>query len=407
MIMIMKKCICYLLFSVLSLSLFSCASEKQEKEPGLKDALKDKFYIGTALNRDQYMGYNCAAQKVILQHFDAIVAENCMKSMLLQPREGEFFFDNADKFVEFGEKNNMLITGHTLIWHSQAPRWFFVDENGKDVSREVLIERMKNHIYTVVGRYKGKVKGWDVVNEAIEDNGVWRKSKFYQIIGEDFIKLAFQFAHEADPDAELYYNDFSMARKGKREAVVRMVKSLQEQGIKIGGIGMQGHLMMDDPSVEEFEKSILAFSELGMTVMVTELDLSALPSPWKNVGANVSDAVGYQEKMNPYPNGLPADVESEWEDRYMDFFNLFLKHSDKISRVTLWGVSDATSWKNDFPVRGRTDYPLLFDRDYKAKPIVSKIMEAAENHGSRKFSKTYKVNNNVSFQVEGKISEVK
>lgn len=376
----MKKSISYLLLVFVSLLLSSCHNPKNnaqqsQKQPVLKEIFKDKFHIGVALNRQEFMGFNTKANDEIKQHFNSIVAENCMKSMFLQPKEGEFFFDDADKFIEFGLKNNMHIIGHTLIWHSQVPGWFFKDDKGNDVSADVLKERMRKHIHTVVGHYKGKVKGWDVVNEAIEDNGEWRKSKFYNIIGEDFIKYAFQFAHEADPDAELYYNDYSMSLDGRREGVIRMVKSLQQQGIKIDGIGMQGHVNMNGPKIDDFEKSILAFSGLGLKVMITELDLSALPSPWENVGANISDAVEYQEKMNPYPNGLPLDVEKQWEERYMQFFKLFLKHQDKIDRVTLWGLSDATSWKNDFPIRDRVDYPLLFDRDYNPKPIIGKLAE--------------------------------
>jgi Beta-1,4-xylanase len=350
-------------------------SQDNKNEATLKSAFKNNFYIGAALNVKQILGYDTAATRVLLQHFNSIVAENCMKSELIQPQEGKFNFYDADKFVELGEKNNMHIIGHTLVWHSQTPRWFFIDENGNDVSREILIERMRNHIHTVVGRYKGKVKGWDVVNEAILDNGSWRKSKFYEIIGEDFVKLAFRFAHEADPSAELYYNDYSMSLPGRRDGVIRLVKSLQEEKIKIDGIGMQGHLNMDSPTIEDFEKSILAFSNLGVKVMITELDLSALPSPWSNMGANISDTVAYQAKMNPHINGLPQEVEKIWEERYLDFFKLFLKHQDKISRVTLWGLSDANSWKNDFPIKGRTDYPLLFDRNYQAKPVVVRIID--------------------------------
>ncbi|NDV80884.1 endo-1,4-beta-xylanase [Bacteroides sp. 51] len=373
----MKKNTYYLLAICLICVLASCKNlktdDKQAQVSVLKETFKNKFHIGVALNKQEFMGFNTKASEAIATHFNSIVAENCMKSMFLQPKEGEFFFNDADKFIGFGEKNNMHIIGHTLIWHSQAPGWFFRDKEGNDVSAEVLTQRMKNHIHTVVGRYKGRVKGWDVVNEAIEDNGEWRKSKFYQIIGKDFIKLAFQFAHEADPDAELYYNDYSMALDGRRATVVQMVKSLQEQGIRIDGIGMQGHVDMYGPSINDFEKSILAYAGLGMKVMVTELDLSVLPSPWENVGANISDAIDYQEQMNPYPAGLTENMEQQWEARYMDFFKLFLKHHDKIDRVTLWGLSDATSWKNDFPIKDRVDYPLLFDRDYNPKPIVSKF----------------------------------
>jgi endo-1,4-beta-xylanase len=347
------------------------------KPTTLKKALKNDFYIGTALNRSQYLGQDAKAYELVPKQFSAIVAENCMKSEKLQPREGEFFFDDADKFIAYGEKNKMFITGHTLIWHSQAPRWFFVDSEGKEVSKEVLIERMRKHIHTVVGRYKGKIKGWDVVNEAIEDNGEWRKSKFYKIIGPDFVKLAFQFAHEADPKAELYYNDYSMALEGRRNGVVNMVKELQRQGVKIDGIGMQGHIGMDYPSIQDFEKSILTFAGLGMKVMITELDLSALPTPQGNRGANIADMAAYNEKINPFKNGITPEAEAAWENRYLDFFKLFLKHKDKITRVTLWGVSDAGSWKNNFPVRGRTDYPLFFDRQYNPKKIVQLVIDEA------------------------------
>ena len=269
----------------------------------------------------------------------------------------------------------MFIVGHTLIWHSQAPDWFFVDEKGKDVSREVLIERMKNHITTIMTRYKGRIDGWDVLNEAVMDDGTLRNSKFLEIIGEDYIKLAFQFAHEADPDAELYYNDYSMAHEAKYKGVVDMVKKLQAENIKIDAIGMQGHMIMSFPTVDAFEKSLLAFSDLGVKVMVTEMDISILPNPRQDAGAEISDKVQYQKEMNPFADGLPEKETKELEDRYLDFFKLFVKHHDKISRVTLWGVSDANSWRNDWPMKGRADYPLLFDRAYKAKPVVEKIID--------------------------------
>ena len=364
----------------LGFSLLSCTSKvDNEQKNTLKGAFKDKFLIGTALNNDQFTEMDTAGARVAREQFSSIVAENCMKSMYIQPEEGKFDFTEADQFVEFGEKNNMVIIGHTLIWHSQAPGWFFVDEKGNDVSKEVLIERMKNHITTVVSRYKGRVHGWDVVNEAILDDGSWRQSKFYEIIGEDFVRLAFEFAHQADPDAELYYNDYSMAHEGKRNGTVAMVKSLQEKGVKIDGIGMQGHFTMDFPTLEEFEKSLLAFSELGVKVMITELDLGVLPNPKEDVGANISDTFEYERELNPYTEGLPDSVYMAWSNRINDFFELFLKHHDKISRVTLWGISDANSWKNDWPIKGRTDYPLLFDRDYQPKAIVKQIIGIVQN----------------------------
>lgn len=355
---------------------------KSDRNPvvTLKDAFAGKFHIGVAMGSHHINERDKSAIDVLGTHFNSIVAENVMKSGMIQVREGEFNFSEADKFIEFGKKHNLHIVGHTLIWHSQAPRWFFTDKDGNDVSPEVLTQRMKDHIHTVVGRYKGQVKGWDVVNEAILDDGSWRESKFYKILGEDFIKLAFQFAHEADPEAELYYNDFSMANSGKRDGVVRMIKNLQAQGIKIDGIGMQGHIGLEYPTIQEFEKSILAFSELGVNVMITELDLTVLPSPRRDMGADVATNVEYQQSLNPYTEGLPEDVQKKFEERYIAFFKLFLDHHDKISRVTLWGVNDGDSWKNGWPVKGRTDYPLLFNRDNTPKSVVSEIIQLAAKY---------------------------
>lgn len=349
--------------------------EKPVQTMSLKDAFQDKFLMGAALNVDQIMGRDTAALKVIKNHFNSVTAENCMKSMYLQPKEGEFFFDEADAFVGFAEANEIHIVGHTLIWHSQAPDWFFIDSIGNDVSREKLIERMRNHIQTVVGRYKGRVHGWDVVNEAFLDDGSWRTSKFYEIIGEDYISLAFQFAHEADPDAELYYNDYGMGIEGRRNSVVNLVKSLQENNIRIDGIGMQGHMGLDYPDIKEYEKSIISFADLGVYVMITEMDITVLPFPNPNVSAEVSLSYEYQQEMNPYADELPDSVYTLWEKRYVDNFELFLKYHDKISRVTLWGVSDANSWRNDWPMKGRTDYPLLFDRNYQPKQVVQLLTE--------------------------------
>ena len=371
----------YSLMTLLFLmGLFLCGcTQPQEEKITLKDAFKDSFYIGAAMSNAQLKGQDALGVDVIENNFSSIVAENCMKSGQIQPLEGKFSFDLADQFVAFGEQNNLHMVGHALLWHSQAPRWFFVDEEGNDVSREVLIERMRTHINTVVKRYKGAIKGWDVLNEAILDDGTLRNSKFLQIIGEDYIPLAFQFAHEADPGAELYYNDYNEWHVGKRETIVKLVNSLKEKGIRIDGIGMQGHMGMEYPSVKEYEEAIEAYAAAGVKVMITEWDISALPKASRNITSNISDTVAYKKEINPYTDGLPADVLSSWEKRYLDFFKLFIKHQEKISRVTLWGVSDAGSWKNDFPVVGRTDYPLLFDRNYKEKPVVQEIIKLIKN----------------------------
>ena len=341
---------------------------------GLKDAMGKDCLIGVAINQNQSAGVDAHATAIIDKHFNSIVAENCMKSERIQPREGFFTFMAADQFVRFGEQHHQKIIGHCLVWHSQAPSWFFTDNSGKQVSREVLIERMRKHITTLVSGYKGRIHGWDVANDAIEDDGSFRRSPFYQIIGEDFIELAFKFAHEADPNAELYYNDFSMGKPGKREGVCRLITRLKAAGCRIDAVGMQSHNGMDYPNLKEYEKSIVAFSKCGVKVMMTELDLNVLPNPQGFGGAAIEQNYEYQQKFNPYTEGLPEEMKKKTTARYMDFFKIYYRHRDKISRITLWGLHDATSWLNDWPVRGRTNYPLLFDRDYQAKPVVEEII---------------------------------
>ncbi|MDE5839928.1 MAG: endo-1,4-beta-xylanase, partial [Muribaculaceae bacterium] len=256
----------------------SCSSSNAEQIPTVKDHFKDDFLIGAALPVRHVDGLDPKADSIVTLHFNSIVAENCMKNEKIQPEEGKFFWDDADKFVKYGEDRDMAIIGHALVWHSQLAPWFTKDADGNEVSPEVLKQRMKDHIYAVVGRYKGKIKGWDVVNEAIVDDGSYRNSPFYRILGEEYIPLAFQYAHEADPDAELYINDFSMYLPEKREAYVKIVNALKERGIRIDGIGMQSHIGMDYPEFDEYEKSIVAFGNTGCDVMITELDMSALPT---------------------------------------------------------------------------------------------------------------------------------
>ncbi|WP_373803852.1 endo-1,4-beta-xylanase [Bacteroides heparinolyticus] len=365
------------LAGLLAIVVTACGAQTAvKKEATLKDALGDKFLIGTALNTRQSSGQDTNAVKVVKKHFNAIVAENCMKSEVLQPEEGRYDFRQADEFVKFGEDNGMTVTGHCLIWHSQCPRWFLVDKDGKNVSAEVLKQRMKEHITTVVSRYKGRILGWDMVNEAIMEDGSYRKSKFYEILGEEFIPLAFQYAHEADPDAELYYNDYNMHEPGKRATVVKLVNDLKKRGLRIDAVGMQGHVGMDYPDLSEFEASMEAYAATGAKVMITEFDMSALPTISRS--ANVADRVDFEKKtLNPYPDGLPDSVSLEWNARMETFMNLFIKHADYVTRVTAWGVSDRDSWKNNFPMRGRTDYPLFFDREYRPKPFVQKLIGGA------------------------------
>ncbi len=360
---------------VAALVIVAAACQKNTDEPlSLKEAFKDEFYIGTALNTWQYTERDTLALPIIESQFNAITAENDMKWMYLHPQPDSFFFDRADQFVEFGEKNDMYILGHTLVWHSQTPRWVFFHEDGSMLSRDELLERMENHIHTIVTRYKGRVDAWDVVNEALNEDGTMRNSLWYQIIGEDFVAKAFQFANEADPDAEFYYNDYSLNNPDKADGAVRLVKSIQDQGIKVTGIGMQGHYALDFPTADELEASILKFKKLGK-VAITELDMDVLPSAFGYQGADVSRREELREELNPYKNGLPDSVSAAQTAQFKMFFEIFLKHSDAVNRVTTWGVTDGNSWKNGWPMPGRTNYPLLFDRQGQPKPAVDAIID--------------------------------
>ncbi len=348
------------------------------REPILKEVFKNNFYIGTALNRNQIFRQDSNALIIAKKHFNSITAENIMKWEKIHPKPNEYNFEPADRFVELGEENQMFIIGHVLVWHAQTPEWVFQDESGNLTSRDTLLHRMHDHIHTVMGRYKGRVHGWDVVNEAVDDNGQWRKNIWYEIIGEDYVQKAFEYARDADPDAELYYNDYSLPTPVKRGGVVRLIRDLQTKGVKVDGIGMQGHYHLDYPELNELEASIIAFSELGVKVMITELEITVLPRPSNQQGADISMDFEFQKKLNPYTAGLPDSMQVQLTNRYSELFNLFVKHSDKISRVTLWGIHDGQSWRNNWPVRGRTDYPLLFDRNYQPKPAFDAVIQCAE-----------------------------
>jgi endo-1,4-beta-xylanase len=287
----------------------------------------------------------------------------------------------VDRYVAFGQKNKMFVIGHTLVWFFQTPDWVFQDESGKPLSREALLERMKEHIFTVMGRYKGQIHGWDVVNEAIAADGGFRKCKWLDIIGEDYILKAFEYARQADPSAQLYYNEYDLEKETKLEGTIRLIRNLQSKGIRIDGLGIQGHYFLDYPRIEDLEKTIVAISKLGVKLMVTELDVGVLPFypvDAKLVSLSSFDAET-QKKYNPYPNGLPDSAQKDLANRYAELFSLFHKYRDTVSRVTFWGIHDGQSWRSYMPIRGRADYPLLFDRQCKPKPAFDAVVKTIKS----------------------------
>lgn len=341
----------------------------------LKEAFKDYYYIGTALNTAQITGKDSQSVSIIKEHFNSITPENILKWESVHPVRDKYYFEMPDKFVQFGIDNNMFIIGHTLVWHSQVPDWVFCDKDGQTISKEELLAEMKDHIFTVAGRYKDKINGWDVVNEAFESDGSMRKSRWLEIIGEEYFEKAFIYAHEAAPDAELYYNDYDMWKPEKAKAVAAFIKKLKDKGVKIDGVGMQGHWALDYPSKEELTESMQALTDIGVKIMITELDLSMLPNPFNYTGADISTNAELREELNPYPEFLPDSMQIKQSARFVEFFNIFNQFKDNVSRVTFWGLTDGQTWRNDWPVHGRTDYPLLFDRKFQPKPAYKAIIK--------------------------------
>jgi endo-1,4-beta-xylanase len=350
-------------------------------QPALKDVFSQDFLCGAALNAEQFSGTNSPEVELIEKHFNTITSENVLKWESVHPEPGKYDFADGDRYVAFGRQHGMFIVGHTLIWHNQTPAWVFKDKDGNPLTRAALLERMRDHIFTVVGRYKGRVKGWDVVNEAVAEDGTLRQSPWMRIIGEDYILKAYQFAHEADPGAQLYYNDFSLENPPKRDGALELVKKLQAQGVKLAGIGLQGHYRLDWPELPEIDATIEAFGKLGLKIMITELDVNVLPTPAPWNEAEVSLNFAANPQWNPYTNGLPQNVEERLASRYAELFKTFKKEHQLISRVTFWGVGDRSSWLNDWPIQGRTNYPLLFDRNCQPKAAFQAVIDVAKTKG--------------------------
>ncbi len=371
----MKK----IILLALGLLVLSCAkhinqSQNTTKESNsLQTVFKNQFYVGAALNERQIKGSDTKGNRILEKEFNTISPENCMKWMFLQPKPNVFDFKMADKYVALGEKINAHIIGHTLVWHSQLAAFMKEEQDSAQMASYI-----HNHIQTVVSRYKGKIGTWDVVNEALKENGDLRQSVFLNVLGEGYLSQAFKWAAQYDPNAKLMYNDYNICHPKKRAGVVRLVKQLQADGARIDGVGIQAHWDLKKPSIQQIEETILTYAALGVQVSFTELDISVLPNPWELVGAEVSQNfekyIG-DKTMDPYSKGLPDQVQDALAARYQELFKLFVKHQDKIDRVTFWGISDKNSWLNDFPIKQRTNYPLLFDRNYQPKKAYSSLLE--------------------------------
>ncbi len=357
----------------------------------LREAYADAFRVGTAVNEAIVSGADSATRRIVLAQFNTITAENVLKAERVATRPGTYDFGAADAFVEFGERHGMFIVGHTLVWHNQTPAWFFQDSAGRPNTPVAQIERMRSHIEAVAGRYRGRIQAWDVVNEVVAEDGAYRPTTWVRGVGhgDTLVKYAFQFAERYAPGAELYYNDFNAERPSKRDGIVRLVRGLQRAGVRIDGVGIQAHWGLDYPRAEWIEAAVDSFAALGVKVMITELDVDVLPLTKEGqvIGTVMSDPQFQLEEfkafLDPYRDGLPPAVQRQLAERYAELFRLFWRKRDKIDRVTLWGVHDGMSWKNGYPVPGRTNYPLLWDRDRRPKPAFDAVLAVPGDAGGR------------------------
>lgn len=363
----MNKKIVLLLLFVFSLFIVECGYNRHlqqiTNDRGLKDYYKNYFPIGVAVSPKNLTGDEAI---LILKEFNSLTPENAMKMGPIHPKEKEYYWKDADSIVNFAQHNGLKVRGHNLCWHNQTPGWMFVDSTGKTVTKEVLLQRLKDHITTVVSRYRGKLYAWDVVNEAISDNpGEYlRNSQWLKICGEEFIAKAFEYAHAADPAAVLFYNDYNVIDASKREKIYKLVKSLKEAGVPIGGVGIQAHWAINEPSREQLDSTIKKFTDLGLQIQFTELDISVYPKEHTARASKPSDV----------DTAFSPEKENKQVEEYKMCFELFRKYRKFISGITFWNVSDKRSWLDNFPVRGRKDYPLLFNQSLQPKKAFWEVV---------------------------------
>ena len=356
------------------------------QDQGFKNTFVDSFKMGVAVNQDIVTGKNAAAQSIIAKQFNTVTLENAMKAEVIYPQQGKVDFSGADAFIDFAKQNNMFTVAHTLVWHNQTPDWFFTNSKNEPNTPAEQLEQMRKHIELVAGRYKNKVDAWDVVNEVIADDGSYRPTVWVNRVGDGdtMVKAAFKYAQQYSPNTELYYNDFNAWRPEKRDGIIRMIKMLQKEGIRIDGIGIQAHWGLNFPKMQYIEQAIDAYAALGIKVMITELDIDVLPLTKEGqiTGTDMMkpqfQLEEFETYLDPYKNGLPSDVEAQLNARYKALFELFYAKRDKIDRVTFWGLHDGMSWKNDYPIPNRTNYPLLWDRNLNPKPVIKTIAEVVQ-----------------------------
>jgi endo-1,4-beta-xylanase len=360
--------------TMIAASLPSLANPLPARAQALQQVAGDRMLIGAAVSAHDLDNPQLAT--LIAEQFGCITAGNEFKPESLQREPGTFTFEPADRIAEFAQQHNMKMIGHTLLWHNQAPAWLFVDQNKHPIPREQALANLKTHIQTVVKHFTGKVVGWDVVNEGIsdKDDEYLRDTPARRAIGDDYILKAFEFAHAADPNVQLYYNDYNIENPGKREKALRLIGQIKSAGLRIDAVGIQGHWLLNFAEAKVIDEAITAFSAAGAKVMITELDVDVLPR--KAAGADITAVE--KQGLDPYKQGLPDEMQQKLAERYAELFKVFAKHPGELTRVTLWGVSDGNTWLNNWPVRGRTNHPMLWDRQLRPKPALAAVIQSLQ-----------------------------
>jgi endo-1,4-beta-xylanase len=343
----------------------------------LAQTYANDFKIGVAINGRVYGDQDPAAAALVAAQFNRVTPENELKWQSLERQPGVLDFSQADAFVAYAERHGMEVHGHALVWHHQVPSWLFENGAGGPATREQLLARLEQHMIALANHFGRRVQYWDVVNEAFNDDGSLRDTPWRTIIGADYLDQAFLLADKHFPDAKLVYNDFSMEKPGKRDAVVKLVQGFKERGVRIDAIGTQAHFGLQSPTLEAIDASLTAFGNAGVEVLVSELDVDVLPPAYDSQGADLSLNAELSAQLNPYADCLPSDVAEQAARRWGDIFQVFVRHSAHLHSVTLWGVSDRYSWLNNWPVKGRSNYALLFDRQLRAKKSWQRVIEAA------------------------------
>ncbi len=343
----------------------------------LAQAYAKQFQIGVAINGSVYEQRDPGAAALVAAQFNRVTPENELKWQSLEKQPGVLDFTQADAFVAYAEQHEMEIHGHTLVWHHQVPKWVFQNDAGEPATREQLLQRLDQHMAALAKHYGNRLEYWDVVNEAFNDDGSLRDTPWRQIIGDDYLEQVFLLAGKHFPDAKLVYNDFSLEKPAKRDAAVKLVQDFKARGVRIDAIGTQSHYQLEKPTLESIDDALSAFANAGVEVLVSELDVDVLPPAYKNQGADLSLNAELSAQLNPYADCLPSDVAARAAQRWADIFAVFSRHADHVHSVTLWGVSDKYSWLNNWPVRGRTNYALLFDRELRPKQAWQRVIEAA------------------------------